>query len=522
MGASKFGQKQLDFKSKQIPNEVDSFFTKKQLEEMSDYEKNRYKNLRENYEMMVLMGLPVKKPGFMTAKWKRKKSVEDSESEKESDEEWTPNKSSKKKAKNCKLVPRFHVPFKTTSSTATSTVPIKTEVKMPRKRRIISCNVNIPTDSGKKVKKDVKSKPEPRYPLRKRDTCNYMNIEVPDDDEFLYCEECNMEYGGDCPVHGSYNIIENKQVEESVSQKDKNRCYLTAPDCIEIKESSIPNAGLGTFASITIPNRSRFGPYGGDIIKDTETAHNSGYCWQIYQEGKHHHFVDAKNPATSNWMRFVNCARTESEQNVTAYQYCGEIYYRTFKEIPPGSEILVWYGNEYGADLGINRPLWSKSTFVAYHENMKKGNKFSTFPWRLNGAKPAIEDVYPCSFCQMSLAVPNLLLKHLYSRHYDTINIKKLRTLLNGDLKSIHHLSKIQSQQVLELIQNDDDLDSKISLNICKENILPLPTKHTGEKPYKCNVCSFSCNQACNLQTHMRTHTGEKPYKCDVCSYSCK
>ena len=58
---------------------------------------------------------------------------------------------------------------------------------------------------------------------------------------------------------------------------------------------------------------------------------------------------------TSNWMRYVNCARSELEQNLVAYQYQGQIYYRTYKDIQPNTELLVWYGPEYGKELGIIR-----------------------------------------------------------------------------------------------------------------------------------------------------------------------
>ena len=52
-------------------------------------------------------------------------------------------------------------------------------------------------------------------------------------------------------------------------------------------------------------------------------------------------------------MRFVNCARCEDEQNMVAYQYHGEIYYRVFKEIKANAELLVWYGDEFAEQLGI-------------------------------------------------------------------------------------------------------------------------------------------------------------------------
>ena len=37
---------------------------------------------------------------------------------------------------------------------------------------------------------------------------------------------------------------------------------------------------------------------------------------------------------------------------------------------------------------------------------------------------------------------------------------------------------------------------------------------HTGDKPYKCDVCGKWISEIVSLQNHIKTHTGDK---CEVC-----
>ena len=71
------------------------------------------------------------------------------------------------------------------------------------------------------------------------------------------------------------------------------------------------------------------------------------------KDGKVSYYIDGKDEIYSNWLRFINCSRTEPEQNLVAFQFYGEIYYRVYKKIEPGQELLVWYGDEYAQELGI-------------------------------------------------------------------------------------------------------------------------------------------------------------------------
>lgn len=43
---------------------------------------------------------------------------------------------------------------------------------------------------------------------------------------------------------------------------------------------------------------------------------------------------------------------------------------------------------------------------------------------------------------------------------------------------------------------------------------------HTGEKPYKCRFCEWSCTQSSDLVVHTRTHVGENTYECNECECS--
>uniref|UniRef100_A0A670IM36 PR/SET domain 7 n=1 Tax=Podarcis muralis TaxID=64176 RepID=A0A670IM36_PODMU len=277
------------------------YFPKEQWAEMGEWEKIRYKNMKENYEFMTQLGLPTPKPTFMYHARQPPKTTDESS---ESDEEWTPK----------------------------------------------SIDIEKKALSGKtKNRKRDQEKEVSTYSLRKRERKTYMEINEPNDDDYLFCEYCLLFFIDECSVHGSPVFIKDTAVEIGLEE----RATLTLPPGLRIGPSGIPKAGFGVWNEGEIlPPGIHFGPYEGKITEEEEAA-NSGYSWLITRGQNCYVYIDGKDETNSNWMRYVNCARNEEEQNLVAFQYHGKIYYRACKIILIHSELLVWYGEEYGKELGI-------------------------------------------------------------------------------------------------------------------------------------------------------------------------
>ncbi|KAG7500240.1 PR domain zinc finger protein 1-like isoform X1 [Solea senegalensis] len=109
----------------------------------------------------------------------------------------------------------------------------------------------------------------------------------------------------------------------------------------------------GVFSKEYIPQGTRFGPLQGDIYtKDNvPTQANRKYFWRIYSRGQLQNFLDGYDVHRSNWMRYVNPARSLAEQNLVACQNGRDIYFYTIRPVEPKQELLVWYSQEFAQRL---------------------------------------------------------------------------------------------------------------------------------------------------------------------------
>ncbi|EUB54987.1 Histone-lysine N-methyltransferase PRDM9 [Echinococcus granulosus] len=298
------------------------------------------------------------------------------------------------------------------------------------------------------------------------------------DDRYFFCYICEKFYLDPCPTHpilwirsaellGCDAVKSGKIDDCSCGKDERNHAKRSAPELfIHVGRSSIKGAGLGAWAERKIPIGSVLGPYDGEIIpleglsdEEFEMRSRSGYAWLVKDNrpGTKGHLVDAARPILSNWLRFVNCARSEKEQNLVAIQYRGEIYYRACK---------------FAKELGIH--------YKSYIE--------------IENLKTEPSDTRKCSDCN---------------------KVFRQKSSLEEHLKVHSTYSPFQCPECKERFKR------KASLKAHVENHTALPLTHdkdaglllilfvSGLKPYPCSDCKKSFPYSSSLRTHVATvHKG--------------
>ncbi|CAH3135096.1 unnamed protein product [Porites lobata] len=327
--------------------------------------------------------------------------------------------------------------------------------------------------------------------------------------QFSWEEICMYLYGHK-PVEPAVLEDQRKVVkleENCQVDRKRKRCSLPSPslifpDEVRLCKSSVPGAKYGVCAAQPIPPGTWIGPYEGQVVRREELregVHNS-FMWEIYKDGRFSHFIDGSEEYMSSWMRYIQCARYKDEQNMTVFQYCGNIYYRAFRHIPADRELLVWYDEKYSEFIDI--PALLKARTLKEH----------TVAWKPTGMDE------------------EMLFEDSRDQDYDepesSLDPFGLGLKDHGDahIWKCGQCSQTFSQRVLlQMHVCPQSPDRPYQCGHCPSSF-PGPAElrehvviHINEKPFKCGFCGRSFAGATTLNNHIRTHTGEKPFKCEKC-----
>ncbi|XP_041747675.2 histone-lysine N-methyltransferase PRDM9-like isoform X2 [Coregonus clupeaformis] len=277
----------------------------------------------------------------------------------------------------------------------------------------------------------------------------------------LYCEECHASDKDQCDIQGGLSFMLDSPTPMGLPQ----RALLTLPHGLVVGRSSIPGAGLGVLnqGAVVAPGM-HFGPCEGEVTT-RDSAVTSDYSWEVWNSKGESEYIDSARDTHSNWMRYVNCARSVEEGNLIALQYRGIVFFHCCRSILPGDELLFWPGGRF-----IDRfrdpsdQIWlRKST-----------------PSDLSS------QVFLCSQCQLSFTTETYFQRHK---------------------EQIHPLDLSPASALSEL-------DNHLS----NGNMDPDPMSSSlGELGYRCPQRPKSFKQKGHVQRNMQAVNSVRPYCCPQC-----
>uniref|UniRef100_A0A663N848 PR domain zinc finger protein 15 n=1 Tax=Athene cunicularia TaxID=194338 RepID=A0A663N848_ATHCN len=204
------------------------------------------------------------------------------------------------------------------------------------------------------------------------------------------CEDCRQYHDSECPELGPVVTVKDSFV--------LSRARSSLPSNLEIRQ--LEDGTEGVFALTQLVKRTQFGPFESKRVAKLEKE--SVFPLKVFRKDGPSVYFDTSNEDDCNWMMMVRPATEYEHQNLTAFQHDNDIYFTTSRDIPPGTELRVWYAAFYAKKM--EKPMLKQVTSIA-NVNTPEGS----------GAAEAESSQWACKVCSLAFQEPQMLTEHLLS-----------------------------------------------------------------------------------------------------------